>query len=44
MLDGTSNWDCSVSGVTFVVERPPELCPVCKVPDWKFDEIRGRAA
>ncbi len=44
MLDGTRIWVCSVCGFTFVGERPPALCPVCKVPDWKFDEIRGRAA
>ncbi|OUO63949.1 rubredoxin-like domain-containing protein [Collinsella sp. An268] len=44
MLDGARIWVCSVCGFTFVGERPPALCPVCKVPDWKFDEIRGRAA
>ena len=44
MLDGARIWVCSVCGFTFVGERPPTLCPVCKVPDWKFDEIRGRAA
>ena len=43
MLEGTRIWVCSVCGFTFVGERPPALCPVCKVPDWKFDEIRGRA-
>lgn len=44
MLEGTRIWVCSVCGFTFMGERPPALCPVCKVPDWKFDEIRGRAA
>lgn len=44
MLDGARIWVCSVCGFTFVGKRPPALCPVCKVPDWKFDEIRGRAA
>lgn len=44
MLVGTRIWVCSVCGFTFVGERPPALCPVCKVPDWKFDEIRRRAA
>lgn len=43
MLAGTRIWVCSVCGFTFVGERPPELCPVCKVPSWKFDEITGRA-
>lgn len=43
MLASARIWVCSVCGFTFVGERPPALCPVCKVPDWKFDEIRGRA-
>ena len=44
MLKNTRIWVCSVCGFTFVGEKPPALCPVCKVPDWKFDEIAGRAA
>ncbi len=38
-LRDTSIWVCSVCGFAFVGERPPELCPVCKVPDWKFDRL-----
>lgn len=38
-LKDTSIWVCSVCGFAFVGERPPELCPVCKVPDWKFDRL-----
>lgn len=44
VLADTRIWVCSVCGFTFVGEKPPALCPVCKVPDWKFDEITGRAA
>lgn len=44
MLKNTRIWVCSVCGFTFVGEKPPALCPVCKVPDWKFDEVTGRAA
>lgn len=44
MLKNTHIWVCSVCGFTFVGEKPPALCPVCKVPDWKFDEVTGRAA
>lgn len=44
MLSGTKIWVCSVCGFTYVGDKPPALCPVCKVPDWKFDEIDGRAA
>lgn len=38
-LRNTSIWVCSVCGFAFVGDRPPELCPVCKVPDWKFDKL-----
>ena len=29
-------------GFVYVGDAPPELCPVCKVPGWKFDRIEGR--
>lgn len=38
-LENTSVWVCSVCGFAFVGERPPELCPVCKVPAWKFEQM-----
>lgn len=44
LLEGKSVWVCSVCGFTFIGERPPERCPVCKVPAWKFDKIEGRCA
>lgn len=43
MLADTQIWVCSVCGFTYVGDNPPELCPVCKVPSWKFDKIEGRA-
>lgn len=43
MLEGTGVFVCSVCGFTFVGDAPPELCPVCKVPAWKFDRVEGRA-
>lgn len=43
MLAGTSIWVCSVCGFVYVGDQAPELCPVCKVPAWKFDKIEGRA-
>ena len=36
LLD-TKIWVCSVCGFVYVGDTPPELCPVCKVPAWKFD-------
>ena len=38
-LKGKKIFVCSVCGFTFVGAEAPKLCPVCKVPDWKFDEV-----
>lgn len=36
-------WVCTVCGFVYIGNQPPKLCPVCKVPDWKFEKIEGRA-
>ena len=41
-LERTKVYVCSVCGFVYVGDAPPELCPVCKVPGWKFDRIEGR--
>ena len=41
-LKNTSVWVCSVCGFVFVGDEAPELCPVCKVPAWKFEKIEVR--
>ena len=41
-LRGTRVWVCSVCGFVYIGDEPPKICPVCKVPDWKFEEIEGR--
>ena len=41
-LQDTQVWVCSVCGFVYIGGAPPELCPVCKVPAWKFDKIEGR--
>ncbi len=43
MLENTGVWVCTVCGFTYVGDAAPELCPVCKVPAWKFEKIEGRA-
>ena len=43
MLAGTKVWICTVCGFVYIGDEAPELCPVCKVPSWKFEEIEGRA-
>ena len=41
-LKDTKIWVCSVCGFIYVGDNAPELCPVCKVPAWKFEETEGR--
>ncbi len=42
MLAGTEIWVCTACGFVFIGDAPPELCPVCKVPAWKFEKVEGR--
>lgn len=41
-LKDTDVWVCSVCGFIYTGDTLPELCPVCKVPDWKFEKMEGR--
>lgn len=43
-LQNTEIWVCTACGFTFVGDSAPDLCPVCKVPAWKFEKIEGRAS
>ena len=42
MLEHTGVYVCTVCGFVYVGSAPPELCPVCKVPAWKFEKAEGR--
>lgn len=42
MLENTGVYVCTVCGFVFVGDAPPQLCPVCKVPAWKFEKQEGR--
>ena len=42
MLQKNNVYVCSVCGFIYVGDCPPELCPVCKVPAWKFEKVEGR--
>lgn len=42
LLEGTNVYVCTICGFIFVGAEAPELCPVCKVPRWKFTKIEGR--
>ncbi len=43
MLANTNIWVCTVCGFVYIGDTALELCPVCKVPSWKFEKIEGRA-
>lgn len=43
-LEHTEVWVCTVCGFVYVGDTPPELCPVCKVPSWKFEQMERRSA
>ncbi|MEG0804380.1 MAG: rubredoxin [Pygmaiobacter sp.] len=43
MLQNTGVYVCTICGFIFVGDQPPALCPVCKVPSWKFEKMEGRA-
>ena len=43
MLENTGVYVCSVCGFVYVGGAAPALCPVCKVPAWKFEKQERRA-
>ena len=43
MLKDTQIWVCTICGFVYVGDEPPALCPVCKVPSWKFKRMEVRA-
>ncbi len=43
MLENTGVYVCTICGFTFVGDAPPAMCPVCKVPTWKFEKVEGGA-
>ena len=43
MLEHTGVYVCSVCGFVYVGDAPPEICPVCKVPNWKFERVERGA-
>ena len=42
MFQNTEIYVCTICGFVYVGDNPPEICPVCKVPRWKFEKIVGR--
>lgn len=44
MLENTGVYVCTVCGFVYVGDSAPELCPVCKVPSWKFEKMERRTS
>ncbi len=41
MLANSGVYVCTICGFIYVGSELPALCPVCKVPNYKFEEIEG---
>lgn len=41
-LENTNLYVCEICGFLYVGDNPPELCPICKVPGWKFQKVERR--
>ncbi|MDD3832981.1 MAG: rubredoxin [Oscillospiraceae bacterium] len=41
MLENTGVYVCTICGFIYIGDNLPEVCPVCKVPNWKFEKIEG---
>lgn len=41
MLANTGVYVCTICGFIYVGKELPDVCPVCKVPNYKFEEIEG---
>lgn len=41
MLQNTGVYVCTICGFIYIGDNLPELCPVCKVPNRKFEKIEG---
>ena len=42
MFEGGEVWLCTACGFISVEGTAPQICPVCKVPAWKFENMEGR--
>ncbi|MGE4353076.1 MAG: rubredoxin [Oscillospiraceae bacterium] len=42
LLENTNVYVCEICGFIYIGDNPPDLCPVCKVPNWKIAEVERR--
>ncbi|MFY9174828.1 MAG: rubredoxin [Peptococcia bacterium] len=41
ILENTGVYVCTICGFIYIGDSLPEICPVCKVPNWKFEKVKG---
>lgn len=41
MFENTKVYVCTICGFIYIGDVLPEVCPICKVPNWKFEKIEG---
>jgi rubredoxin len=42
MYENTDIYVCTICGFVYIGDSPSDLCPVCKVANWKFEKVEGR--
>lgn len=42
LIEDTDVFVCTICGFIHIGDSLPEVCPVCKVPNWKFDKVEAR--
>ncbi len=41
LFENTGVYVCTICGFIYIGDNLPEVCPICKVPNWKFEKIEG---
>ncbi len=42
LIEDTDVFVCTICGFIYIGDNLPVVCPVCKVPNWKFDKVEAR--
>ena len=41
MLENTGVYVCTICGFIYIGDKLPDVCPVCKVPNWNLKRLKG---
>lgn len=41
MIEDADVYVCTICGFVYIGDHLPEVCPICKVPNWKFEKVGG---